>query len=64
MSTVSPDSDIILSEVDESPSVVNSCLQSVKNDCSVDCVPAFVCKCCTSLVSPPVCFLFYLINNT
>ena len=40
--TASPDSDIKLSEVDVSPSVVSSCLQFVKNTCSVDCIPAFV----------------------
>ena len=62
--TASPDSDIKLSEVDVSPSVVSSCLQFVKNSCSVDCIPAFVYKCCTSLLSPLVNFLFYIIINT
>ena len=49
--TVSPDSDIKLSEVAVSPSVVSSCLQSVKNTCSLDCIPAIVYKSCTSLLS-------------
>ena len=40
--TVSPDSDITLSKVVVSPSVVSSCLQSVKNTCFVDYIPAFV----------------------
>ena len=62
--TVSLDSDIKLSEVDVSPSVVSSCLQSVKKACSGDRIPAFVYKCCTSLLSPPVSFLFYIIINT
>ena len=61
---VSPDSDIKLSEVVLSPSVVSSCLQSVKNTCSVACIPAFVYKCCTSLLSPLVGFLFYRNINT
>ena len=39
--TVSPDSDIKLSEVVLSLSVVSLCLQTVKNTCSVDCIPAF-----------------------
>ena len=61
--TVSPDSDIKISEVDVSPSVVSSSLQSVKNTCSVDCIHAFVYKCCTSLLSPIVSFPFYIITN-
>ena len=39
--TVSPDSNIKLSEVVLSLSVVSLCLQTVKNTCSVDCIPAF-----------------------
>ena len=62
--TVSPDSDIKLLEVAVSPSVVSSCLQSVKNTCSLDCISAIVYKCCTSLLSPLVSFLFYIIINT
>ena len=61
--TVSLDSDSKLSEVDVSPSVVSSCLQSVKNTCSVACIPAFIYKCCSSLLSPLVSFLSYLIVN-
>ena len=62
--TVSPDSDINLSEVDVSPSVVSLFLQSVKNTCSVDCLLAFVYKSCAPLLSLHVRFLFYIIINT
>ena len=58
--TVSPNSDIKLWEVDVSPSVFSSCLQSVKNACSVDCIPALVYNCCTTLLSPLDSFLFYI----
>ena len=62
---VSLDSDIKLSEVDVSPSVVSSCLQSVENTCSLDCIPTFDYNCSTSLLSPLVSFLFfYIIINT
>ena len=62
--TVSPDSDIKISEVDVYPSVVSSSLHSVKNTCSVDCIQAFVYKCCTSLLSRLVSFPFYIITTT
>ena len=56
--TVSLDSDINLSNVNVSPLVVSLCLQFGKNTCSADCVPRFVYKCCMSLLSPLVSFLF------
>ena len=60
----SPDSDIKLSEVDVSPSVVSSSSKFVKNTCSVGCILAFVYKCCKSLLSSLASFLFLIIINT
>ena len=57
--TVSPASDVKLSEVDVSPSVVNSCFQSVKNNtCTVDCIPAFIYN------FPPLLVFFFTLLST
>ena len=57
--TVSPNSDIKLSEVDVSMSAVSSCLQSVRNTCSADSIPAFAYYSCTSLLPLFLVSYFY-----
>ena len=52
------DSEIKLSEVDVSPSIVGELLAKCKETRSTDNIPAFIYKSCHSILSPLVSFLF------